>query len=399
MEQRRVYRFQMRPNRSQDTLLSQFAGARRFVWNWALARRIAYYKEHGKGLGRIALSAELTALKARSETAWLRDMDSQALQQVLIDLYRAYDNFFERRARYPRFKSKKRDEQRFRIPQRVTVRDGVVVIPKIGAVKIRQSQPVVGTTKSATFKRDSTGKWYVSLVASFEMPDVALPAPNPESVVGIDLGLRDFAVLSDGERIVAPKFYRRRQRKLRRASKAFSRTVKGSSGRAKARKRLALVHRKTANQRRDFLHKLSTCLVKTHGGLCIEDLSLKGMVRTKLSKSVSDAGMGEFRRMLEYKSQWHRKPIAVINRWYPSSKTCPVCGTINDALTLSDRVWICDGCDTTHDRDLTAAINIRREGLKQMVAVGHTETRNAGGLAVRLPHRKHAGLKPESHAL
>jgi len=399
VEQRRVYRFQMQPNRAQDMLLSQFAGARRFVWNWALARRIAYYKEHGKGVGRIALSAELTALKAQPETAWLRAMDSQALQQVLIDLYRAYDNFFERRARYPRFKSKKRDEQRFRIPQRVAVRDGVVVMPKIGAVKIRQSRVIEGATKSATFKRDSTGRWYVSLVACFEMSDTALPAPNPEGVVGIDLGLKDFAVMSDGERIAAPKFYRRRQRKLRRASKAFSRTVKGSNGRAKARKRLALVHSKTTNQRSDFLHKLSTRLVKMHTGLCIEDLSLKGMVRTKLSKSVSDAGMGEFRRMLTYKSVWHRKHLAVIDRWYPSSKICPVCGTINDALTLSDREWICDGCDMTHDRDLTAAVNIRREGLKQMVAVGHTETRNAGGLAIRLPHRKHAGMNPSSHRL
>ncbi len=399
MEQLRVYRFQMQPNAAQGMLLSRFAGARRFVWNWALARRIAYDKENGTGISRLALSAELTALKSQPGTVWLREVDSQALQQVLIDLYRAYDNFFERRAHSPRFKSRKRDEQRFRIPQRVGVRDGAVIVPKIGAIRIRQSQTIEGKTKSATFKRDATGKWYVSLVASFAMPDVALPAPNPDEVVGIDLGLKDFAVLSDGERIATPKFYRRRQRKLRRVSKAFSRTVKGSSGRVKAKHRVALVHRKTANQRRDFLHKLSTRFVTRHGGLCIEDLSLKGMVRTKLSKSVSDAGMGEFRRMLEYKSLWHRKPIAVISRWYPSSKTCPVCGTIDDGLTLSDRLWKCDGCDITHDRDLAAAVNIRREGLKQMVAVGHTETENAGGLAVRLPHREHAGVNPESHAL
>jgi len=389
----------MQPNHAQDALLSQFAGARRFVWNWALARRIAYYKENGKGISRIALSAELTAMKAQPETAWLREMDSQALQQVLIDLYRAYDNFFARRTHYPRFKSRKRDEQRFRIPQRVKVRDGAVCVPKIGAVRIRQSQAIEGATKSATFKRDATGKWYVSLVIAFEMPDTALPAPDPAHVVGIDLGLKDFAVLSDGERIAAPKLYRRRERKLRRANKAFSRTVKGSNGRAKAKRRLSLVHRKTANQRGDFLHKLSSRLVTTHAGLCIEDLSLKGMVRTKLSKSVSDAGMGAFRRMLEYKSVWYRRPLAVISRWYPSSKTCPVCGTIYDALTLSERMWVCEGCDTVHERDRTAAMNIRREGLKQTVAVGHTETQNAGGLAVRLPHRKHAGLNPESHRL
>jgi len=399
VELRRVYRFQMQPNVAQAAMLTQFAGARRFVWNWALGRRTTHYKENGAGISAKQLSAELTALKAQPETAWLREMDSQALQQTLKDLDRAYINFFERRARFPRFKARKRDEQRFRIPQRVCVRDSTVIIPKIGAVKIRQSQPIDGSTKSATFKRDATGKWYVSLVTSFEMPDTPLPAPNPEQVVGLDMGLKDFAVMSDGERVAAPKFYRRRQRKVRRASKAFAHTLKGSNGRTKAKRRLALVHRKTANQRRDFLHKLSTRLVTTHAGLCIEDLSLKGMVRTKLSKSVSDAGLGEFRRMLEYKSLWHRKPLAVINRWYPSSKTCPVCGTIHDALTLSDRVWTCECCETCHDRDLIAAVNIRREGLKQMVAVGHTETQNAGGLAVSLPHRKQAGLNPESHRL
>jgi putative transposase len=399
VEVRKVYRFQMRPTAEQEQILSRFAGARRWVWNWGLARTKAYYAEYGKGIGRIALSAELTALKTQPDTAWLKDADSQLLQQTLIDLYRAYKNFFERRTRYPRFKAKKRDVARFRIPQRVTVFDGAVSVPKVGRVRVRQSQPVAGETKSATFKRDATGKWYVSLNVAIEMPDVALPPVDEEGVVGIDLGLKDFAVLSDGERITAPKFYRRRERKLRRANKAFSRTQKGSIGRVKARKRVALVHRKTSNQRRDFLHKLSTRLVKEHTGLCIEDLSLKGMVRTKLSKSVSDAGMGEFRRMLEYKSVWHRKPLATISRWYPSSKTCPVCGTIHNALTLSERVWTCECCETTHDRDLTAAVNIRREGLKQMVAVGHTETRNAGGHAVRLPHRERAWLNPESHRL
>ncbi len=399
MEVRKVYRFQMRPTAEQEQMLARFAGARRWVWNWGLARTKAYYAERGTGIGRVALSAELTALKAQPDTAWLKEADSQLLQQTLVDLYRAYENFFERRTRYPRFKAKKRDTARFRIPQRVTVLDGAVSIPKVGRVRIRQSQPLDGTTKSATFKRDATGTWFVSLNVAVEMPDTPLSPVEAEGVVGIDLGLKDFAVLSNGERIAAPKFYRRRERKLRRASKAFSRTRNGSNGRAKARKRIALVHRKTSNQRRDFLHKLSTRLVKEHAGLCIEDLSLKGMVRTKLSKSVSDAGMGGFRRMLEYKSVWHRKPIATISRWYPSSKTCPVCGTINDALTLGDRIWTCECCETTHDRDLTAAVNIRREGLKQMVAVGHTETRNAGRHAVRLPHRERAWLTPESHRL
>lgn len=254
-------------------------------------------------------------------------------------------------------------------------------VPKIGKVRIRQSREVAEATKSATFRRMPDGYWCVSLVAEFEMPDTALPPAEPSRVVGIDLGLKDFAVTSDGERIPAPKFFRQAQRQLRKAQRVQSRRKLGSNRRAKARYKVARLHQRIADQRGDFLHKLSTRLVADHDGLCIEDLSLKGLVRTKLAKSFADASMGEFRRQLTYKAEWNRKHLAVIDRWYPSTRLCRGCGTVNADLTLKDRAWTCP-CGMEHDRDLSAAINIRDEGLRHLAA-GQADSINARGARVR----------------
>lgn len=375
MKLRKVLRFRMKPTTANRESLARMAGARRFVWNWALAQRRAHYAVTGKSLPAADLSRRLTALKQQPETAWLKDVDSQAMQQVLADLQRAYVNFFQKRSRFPRFKSRKRDQARFRIPQRVRIVDGAVYVPKVGPVGIRQSQPVDGDTKSATFKRDATGNWDVTLVTEFVMPDVALPAVDPSRVIGIDLGLKDFAVLSDGERIPVPQFFRKAERELRRAQRVFARRVKGSNRKHRAKRAVALVHRRTANQRKDFLHKLTTWLVEKYDGICIEDLSVKGLVKTKLAKSITDAALGEFRRQLEYKAIWNRTHLAVIDRWYPSSKTCHVCGAINADLTLADRTWTCV-CGLSHDRDFNASLNIKSEGLKLFVAAGHVATIN-----------------------
>lgn len=395
MIQRKVYRFQMRPTATHEAMLFQMSGARRWVFNWALDRRSSYYQTHGQGISAKELSNELTALKKQPDTEWLKSVDSQLLQQALKDVDRAFQNFFDRRSRYPRFKSRKRDTARFRIPQRVKVEGGKVYVPKVGWVKIRQSQDVDCKTKSATFKQDATGKWYVTLTAEFEMPDVPLQPTKPENVIGIDLGLKDFAVMSSGERIAPPKHYRLLERRLAKAQRRLSRRQKGSKNRDKARAAVAKVHLKVRNQRNDFLHKLTTSLVHENDGLCIEDLSLKGMARTKLSKSVLDAALGEFRRQLEYKSVWYRKHLAVIDRWYPSSKLHMSCGALNDVLTLSDRVWVCS-CGERVDRDLNAAQNIRAEGLRMMVAAGHAETENACGAGVRPRYQGQSALKQES---
>jgi putative transposase len=382
VKHRKVYRFRMEPTADQSHALNRMAGARRFVWNWALGRWKDHYESKRKSIGLAQLSSELTALKQKPETAWLKEADAQALQQVLKDLHRAFVNFFGKRARYPRFKRKKRDKSRFRTPQAAKIRDGKVFVPKIGWIRIRQSQPVEGATKSATFRRDACGHWHVALVAEFEMPDVALPMPDPAKVVGVDLGLIDFATLWDGsDPIAAPKFFRKAQKKLRRAQRVFSRRKKGSKRKAKARVKVSRIHQATANKRSDFLHKLTTDLVNRFDAVGIEDLSLTGLARTKLAKSFTDAAMGEFRRQLTYKCLWNNKHLVVVDRFFPSSRLCNVCGALNDRLTLSDREWDCD-CGSRHQRDFLAACNIRDEGIR-ILAEGYSESLNAQGETVR----------------
>ena len=395
---RKVYRFRMRPTKDQGHALNRMAGARRFVWNWALRRRKDHYAATGRSIPLKQLSAELTALKQQPETAWLQGADSQALQQVLADLHRAFTNFFEKRARYPKFKSRKRDKARFRIPQRVKIRDGKVYVPgvsnakigdtKLGDIRIFQSRDVTETTKSATFKRAADGKWYVSLVVEFEMPDVPIPTPPPAKTVGIDVGLIDLATFSDPTKapIPAPKFFRKGQRRLRRAQRAVSRRKRGSKRRAKAVVKAAVVHRKFADQRRDFQHKLSTKIVGQYAAVCVETLSLSGLARTKLAKSFNDAAFGEFFRQLKYKCLWNCKHFIAIDRFFPSSKMCNVCGALNNELTLSDREWDCD-CGTHHLRDFLAACNIKDEGLRILAAGQAGESKRSG----RQCKTRHAG--------
>src|SRR5919197_5783986 len=266
----KALRYRLEPTAEQEQKLRQFAGARRFIWNWALQQWREYYRETGKTLPPKELSARLTALKDQPETAWLKDMHAQSLQQVLTDLQRAFSNFFDRSAKYPRFKSRKADTPRFRIPQRVKVVGNRVEVPKVGLVRLRLSQPTVGTTKSATFKRDACGHWHVTVVSHVETPDIALAMPEVEQTIGVDLGLKDLVVCSDGHREPAPRFYRRGERTLRRAQRVASRRKKGSRNRARARARLARVHQHIANQRTDFLHKLTTRMAKQHAAICTE---------------------------------------------------------------------------------------------------------------------------------
>jgi putative transposase len=382
---KKAYRFRMRPTAEQAHAMNRMAGCRRYVWNWGLARHQEYYKATGKTLPMSVLSAELTELKKQPGMEWLAEADSQALQQALTDLYRAFDNFFnpDMKAGFPRFKGRKRDRARFRIPQRVKLVEGAVIVPKIeDPIRIRQSQPVDLPTKSATFKRDAKGRWFVTLVAEFEMPDVAIPLPTLAQTVGIDVGLIDYATFSDDTPSVpAPKFYRRRERKTRRAQRKASRCQKGSKRRAKANHKVATIHQKTACQRGDFQHKLSTKVVSGHDAVCTEDLSLSGLARTKLAKSFADAGLGEFKRQLEYKCLWYRRHFVMVGRFFPSSKMCHVCGANNQGLTMSDRHWVCE-CGAVHDRDKNAAYNIRNEG-HRILAAGHAESLNARGDRVR----------------
>jgi putative transposase len=378
-----TYRYRLEPTQQQAAHMRQFAGARRYIWNWALNRKKEHYAQTKKSLPLAVLYAELRELKQQPQTAWLRQIDSQALQQTLRDLEGAFQAFFAKRSGYPKFKSKKTDTPRFRIPQRVTLEGAFVRVPKIGLIRARLHRPVAGTTKSATFKQQPDGHWYVAFVVEQAAPDRTEQPVT--SHVGVDLGLKTFAVLSDGQTVANPRFYRTQMRKLRRAQRLLSRRLKSSANRAKARKRVARLHQKVKQQRADFLHKVTSHLVTHFDLISIEDLSVRGLAKTKLSTSVLDASWGMFRQFLTNKAERRNTHLIVIGRFYPSSRLCPACGAINEDLILAERVWVCS-CGVVHERDLTAARNIDTEGVRlfsQKVAVGQAETQNACGASVR----------------
>jgi len=383
MPERKVYRFKIDPRAKQEAALARYAGARRFVFNWALQRRKETYEQTGKSVSWPELSVELTGLKNIPGFEWLKEIDSQLLQQAIADCKKAFDNFFNKRAGFPKFKKKHDAHQSFRIPQRVKLEDGRIYIPKIGRVAIRQSQAVDLSLKSATFKREATGKWYVSLVVEFGLPNQPMLAVETETAVGIDVGFDRFATDSDGGVIENPRFFRKAERKIKRASRRLSRCKKGGANRAKARRELAREYEKVANKRADFAHKYSTSVVKEKNTIACETLSLKGMSRTKLAKSVQDAAHREIIRQIEYKARWRNRNFVMIGRWYPSSQLCSSCGYRHQELSLSDRIWKCPACEAWHDRDHNAAKNIRDEGMRILLAVGHTERLNAYGANVR----------------
>ncbi len=363
----KCFKYRLNPTAPQEQAFRQFAGCRRFVWNWALARKQAVYQATGKRIGYQALAGELVDLKRQPETVFLKECHSQVLQQVLMDLEGAFKSFFEKRSRFPRFKSKKQTAHAFRIPQNVMLVDGRVSIPKIGLVKASIHRPLEGTVKSATIKQDATGAWHVTFVCHIEQPDrTARTAFNP---AGIDVGLTAFVTLDDGTKVAAPRLYRRSERKLKRLQRQVSRCAKGSTSRNRARVALARQHQKVSNQRNDFLHKLSIKLVREFDTICIEDLNIKGLAKTKLAKSFNDAALGTFLRMLDYKAAWWYRQVIRVSRWFPSTKMCNTCGGLH-TLTLADRQWVC-GCGASHDRAVNAARNIRDEGVR-LLTVGST---------------------------
>ena len=380
-KQRKVYKFRMEPTALQSDELLRMAGTARFIWNWALDRCQTFYQENRKGIPPSQLSSELTALK--SKEPWLYDFDSQSLQQVLNNLQQAYQNHFNPKLRsgFPKFKTKKNPKQSFRIPQRVVVNNGRVYVPKLGWVKVRQSQEIEGQTKSAAFKRTAIGKWFVTLTTEFDLPQYQVPVAA-DQVVGGDLGLGTYLTLSNGVEIENPRFLGQYARKLRRAQRQLSRKIKGSRNRNQARIRVAKVHERIANLRTNFSHQLTHTLMQ-YPALCLENLSIHGLAKTKLAKSVLDAAFGQVIQQWKYKSLWNGTHGLQADRFFPSTQLCSQCGYQNKNLSLSDREWSCPGCNTQHRRDKNAAYNLRDEGIRQLVAMGIIETQNACGQHVR----------------
>ena len=377
----KAFRFKFKPTRQQRQLFRQFAGAVRWVWNACLAERKRVYAETGDSVSQYAQMRRLTRLKRDAETAWLRTIHSQVLQEPIKNLHRAFRGFFAGRKGYPRFKSKRHVHQSFTYPQGVKVHGDRVYLPKIGWVRFYKSREIDGQIKRATVKRHASG-WYVSITCEVAVDPPAIH-PTPDGTLGIDLGLNDFIVTSDGERVKAPQYLREAERKLAREQRVLSRKQRGSSRYEKQRRRVARLHERVRNMRQDFLHQLSTRRVCEDQAIVVEDLNVKGLARTRLAKSVYDAGWSEFVRQLEYKCRWAGKAFHRIDRFFPSTKTCHHCGTLNE-VSLSDREFVCQGCGRLIDRDHNAAQNIKHRGLMDLkVAAGQTETVNARGAKVR----------------
>jgi putative transposase len=361
-------------------VLAQHFGCARCWWNFALNKSIETYRDTGKGLGRSALNALLPKLKKDEETAWLADCYSQVLQAVTLNLTTAYKNFFEGRARFPRFKSKP-GRQSIQYPQYVQVIGDALKLPgKVGIVKAKIHRTIEGTIKTVTISKEPSGKYYASILTEVEGEN---PIPSTEGkVIGIDLGLKHFAITSDGSKVSKydnPRHLAKHEKNLKRKQKKLARKQKGSNSRHKYRKVVARVYERVSNSRQDFLHKLSKKLVNENQVVVVENLHVKGMVRNhNLAKAISDVGWGMFTNFLAYKLEKKGGKLVEIDRWFPSSKLCSNCYYQVEEMPLDVREWTCPHCGIHHDRDGNAATNIREEGIR-LLQVDGTSISAVGG--------------------
>jgi putative transposase len=373
------YKYRLSPTRGQQELINKHIGACRFIYNLALETKNYAYASHRRNISCFDLIRQITELK--KECSWLKEVSICSLQQSIIDLDKAFTSFFKGNNKFPNFK-KKNKKNTFRNPngKYIYIENGKLFQPKFrDGIKIVIDRKHKGEIRSATISKTPTGKYFVSVLCETGEIIPEKKKVKESTSVGIDLGLKDFIVTSDGIKINNPRHLKNKLSRLKYLQRQESKKVKGGINRRKANFKVALWHEKIANTRKDFLHKLSNQITNDYDAICFETLNISGMVKNhRLARSISDAGWGMFVEYCKYKSEWRGKNVLQIPTFEPSTKMCNSCGSINNALTLADREWMCANCNTFHDRDVNSAINIKNYSLKNRVEVQR-------GKSVKLP--------------
>jgi putative transposase len=363
-----TYKFRLEPTQEQKTLLNKHFGSVRWTFNYFLNQRKNEYLNNKKSLNYYDQAAELTQIKKTNE--WLKEINSQTLQYSLKCLDMAYQGFFNKRTQFPRFKSRK-NKNSFTIPQNVRYDGTKLIVPKfLNGIEMIMERKIKGIIKHCSISKTPTGKYFVSILTEMEYT----PLNKTGLSVGIDLGIKDFLVLSNGTKIKNHRFLKHYEKILKLNQQSLSRKTSKSVRYEKQRIKVARIHEKITNSRMDLIHKTTNSLIKQFDIIYLEDLNIKGMMKNhKLSKAISDVCWSKFIDTLEYKANWNDKSVVHIDRFFPSSKTCSKCGWINNNLTLKDREWICPKCGEKHDRDFNAATNILNEGYRINISVGTTD--------------------------